>query len=138
MEGDSEMIQPTMSPDQIALAAVQATMQKLGDDLARSERECAELRTLCVEQARELSRLRQASKPSSATSDRDGSPVAKRRDNLVRLLEVKGRTGLSRTTIYRRMGAGTFPKAEPLSPGMIAWYENDIDAWIENPMGWRS
>lgn len=62
----------------------------------------------------------------------------RRRDNFVRLPTVKQRTGLSRTTIYRRMGAGTFPKAEPLSPGMIAWYESDIDAWVENPMGWRS
>jgi prophage regulatory protein len=61
----------------------------------------------------------------------------RRRDSLVRLAEVKARTGLSRTTIYRRMDAGTFPPSKPISAGLVAWYESDIDAWVENPMGWR-
>jgi len=62
----------------------------------------------------------------------------RRRDNLVRLSDVKARTGLSRSTIYRRMGAGTFPVSQPLSTGMVAWYESDIDAWVADPMGWRA
>lgn len=60
------------------------------------------------------------------------------KDNLLRLPAVKGRTGLSRTTIYRRVAAGTFPKPEPLSPGMVAWYEGDINEWVADPMGWRA
>lgn len=62
----------------------------------------------------------------------------RRRDNLLRLAEVMGRTGLSRTTIYNRMKAGTFPACLRISTGLIAWYQSDIDAWVENPMGWRA
>lgn len=60
-----------------------------------------------------------------------------RRDTLLRLSDVKGRTGLSRSTIYRRMGAGTFPHSIRISAGLVAWYQTDIDAWVADPMGWR-
>ncbi len=63
-------------------------------------------------------------------------PAARRRDNLLRIAEVRRRTGLSRSTIYRKMPAGTFPKAVPISVGLVAWYESEIDQWIDNPMGW--
>ena len=43
------------------------------------------------------------------------------RSRLVRLPEVKDRTGLSRTSIYRKMEAGEFPKAIKLSANAIAW-----------------
>lgn len=64
--------------------------------------------------------------------------VDRRRDNLLRLSEVKARTGLSRTTIYRKIGAGTFPRSHQISDGLVAWYESDIDAWVANPMGWSA
>lgn len=64
-------------------------------------------------------------------------PVARHRDNLLRLRDVKARTKLSRTTIYRRISAGTFPPSIRLSAGLVAWYESDIDAWVADPMGWR-
>ncbi len=59
------------------------------------------------------------------------------RDNFLRLADVVKRTALSRSTIYRRIGAGTFPEPTPISDGLVAWYETDINAWIANPMGWR-
>ncbi len=59
------------------------------------------------------------------------------RDNFMRLADVKQRTRLSRTTIYRRIAAGTFPEPTPISDGLVAWYESDIDAWVANPMGWK-
>lgn len=49
---------------------------------------------------------------------------------LVRLPEVIHRTGLSRSTIYRRMQFGQFPKPYPLSSRIVAWAETDIDQWI--------
>lgn len=49
---------------------------------------------------------------------------------LVRLPEVIHRTGLSRSTIYRRMELGQFPKPYPLSSRIVAWAETDIDQWI--------
>lgn len=64
--------------------------------------------------------------------------VDRRRDNLLRLAEVKARTTLSRTTIYRRISAGTFPAAHRISVGLVAWYESDIEAWVADPMGYRT
>jgi prophage regulatory protein len=58
------------------------------------------------------------------------------RDNLLRLAEVKARTGLSRTTIYRRIAAGAFPASVPISAGLVAWYQSDVDAWVADPLGW--
>ncbi|PTQ12920.1 DNA-binding protein [Sphingomonas oleivorans] len=57
-------------------------------------------------------------------------------DRLVRLPEVMNRTGLSRTTIYRRMGEGTFPARVPLGRNSVAWYESDIRVWVSNPTAW--
>lgn len=64
--------------------------------------------------------------------------IDRRRDNLLRLTEVKARTGLARTTIYTRMKAKTFPAAIQISPGLVAWYESDIDRWVADPMGWSA
>lgn len=41
------------------------------------------------------------------------------RHNILRLSEVKKCTGLSRSTIYARMAAGTFPKAINLGPRTV-------------------
>ncbi len=62
----------------------------------------------------------------------------RRRDNLLRLAEVRARTKLSRSTIYRRIAAGTFPSAQPISAGLVAWYQSDIDNWVADPMGWSA
>ena len=64
--------------------------------------------------------------------------VDRSQDNLLRLKDVQGRTSLSRTTIYRRIAAGTFPAPTPISAGLVAWYEADINAWVANPMGWKA
>ena len=49
---------------------------------------------------------------------------------IMRLPEVRSRTGLSRTEIYRRMDDGTFPKAIPLGKRSIGWRSDEIDGWI--------
>jgi len=59
-------------------------------------------------------------------------------DTLLRLPDVRARTKLSRATIYRKMAAGAFPPATPISKRMVAWYEADINAWVANPIGWRA
>lgn len=59
------------------------------------------------------------------------SPLAEER--LVRLPEVKRRTGLSRSSIYRKMDARRFPQSVPLSENAIAWWDSDVAAWIERP-----
>lgn len=59
------------------------------------------------------------------------------RDSLLRLAEVTARSGLSRSTIYTRMKDGTFPQCVRISAGLVAWYAGDIDAWVNDPMGWH-
>lgn len=49
---------------------------------------------------------------------------------LIRLAEVKHRVGLSRSTIYRWMAEGRFPKPVRLGNYIVAWEEQVIDDWI--------
>jgi len=49
---------------------------------------------------------------------------------LIRLPEVKSRTGLSRSEIYRRIAAGTFPRALKLGERASAWNSREVDGWI--------
>jgi prophage regulatory protein len=48
----------------------------------------------------------------------------------VRLAEVKDRTGLSKTEIYRRMEEGSFPKVIRLGKRSVAWRSDQLDAWF--------
>lgn len=61
----------------------------------------------------------------------------RRGDNLLRISEVRLRTGLSVATIYRRGDAKTFPTRVRLGPKSVAWYESDIDAFVADPTGYR-
>ncbi|QCB44315.1 AlpA family phage regulatory protein [Sphingomonas sp. PAMC26645] len=61
----------------------------------------------------------------------------RRGDNLLRIPEVRRRTGLSRATIYRRGEEKTFPTKVRLGPACVAWYESDINAFVADPTGYR-
>ena len=50
---------------------------------------------------------------------------------LLRRREVEARTGLSRSSIYARMGAGTFPPAVGLGGRCVCWVESEVDAWVK-------
>ena len=50
---------------------------------------------------------------------------------LLRMREVKRRTGLSPTTIWRRRREGSFPDPVNLGNGLLGWYEDEIEAWIK-------
>lgn len=60
----------------------------------------------------------------------------RRHDRIVRMAEVRQRTGLHPATIYRRIAAGLFPRQIPLGANSSGWHESDIDAWVADPMGW--
>ncbi|KTT70181.1 helix-turn-helix transcriptional regulator [Sphingomonas sanguinis] len=60
-------------------------------------------------------------------------PLDRLTDRLIRMAEVKHRTGLSRATIYRREAAGTFPMRVKIGANSVAWYESDIDRWVSDP-----
>ncbi|WP_010162590.1 helix-turn-helix transcriptional regulator [Sphingomonas sp. PAMC 26617] len=68
------------------------------------------------------------------------SPIQKdrRRDCLLRFPEVRRRTSLASSTVYRRMAEGTFPQCQKLSIRAVYWYESDIDDFIADPLGYRA
>ncbi|WP_322514152.1 AlpA family transcriptional regulator [Rhodopseudomonas palustris] len=58
-------------------------------------------------------------------------------DRIIRLKTVIARTGLSRSTIYRKIAEGTFPAQLKISSNGTGWHESDIHRWIAHPAGWR-
>ena len=56
---------------------------------------------------------------------------------VIRLKDMITRTGLSRSVIYDRMNekspryAKDFPKSFQLGGGAIGWFQNEVDAWLE-------
>lgn len=55
-------------------------------------------------------------------------------ERILRLNAVLDRTGLSRSTLYRRMKDGTFPQNIKISARCAGWRESAIEAWLCNPM----
>ena len=61
---------------------------------------------------------------------------------LIRLPEVMNRTGYGKTSIYRKMEDGSFPKSIKLGGPLenptafdcraIAWIEDEVEQWIES------
>ena len=49
---------------------------------------------------------------------------------ILRLPDVKARTGLSRSSIYLKVSEGTFPTPIDLGIRCVGWIESEIDAWI--------
>jgi prophage regulatory protein len=58
-------------------------------------------------------------------------------DRIIRLKTVLSRTGLSRSTIYRKIAEGTFPAQIRISTNGAGWRESEIDRWIADPLIWR-
>lgn len=49
---------------------------------------------------------------------------------ILRLPNVKARTGLSRSTIYLRISEGRFPKPVSLGGRAVGWVEEEITDWL--------
>jgi prophage regulatory protein len=58
-------------------------------------------------------------------------------DLIIRLKTVLTRTGLSRSTLYRKIAEGTFPAQMKISTNGAGWRESDINRWIADPVGWQ-
>lgn len=58
-------------------------------------------------------------------------------DRIIRLKTVLERTGLSRSTIYRKIREGSFPAQLKLTVHGAGWHESAVSRWISNPAGWR-
>ena len=51
--------------------------------------------------------------------------------SLLRLPEVKRRTGLGRTSIYDAVARGKFPAPVKLSERAVAWPSDAVSRWID-------
>jgi prophage regulatory protein len=49
----------------------------------------------------------------------------------LRINEIKARTGLSRSTIWRLEREGLFPARKRLSKRAVGWSSSEIAAWLE-------
>lgn len=58
-------------------------------------------------------------------------------ERIIRLKTVLDRTGLSRSTIYRKMAEGTFPPQLKIGVHGAGWHESAIDRWVANPAAYR-
>ena len=60
------------------------------------------------------------------------NPISETPTNLVllRLPQVKARTGLSRSELYRRIAAGSFPSPIKIGARASAWSSVEIERWI--------
>jgi prophage regulatory protein len=60
------------------------------------------------------------------------SPTTSTRQlRILRLPEVKAKTGFARSTIYALMASGEFPSSIRIGARAVGWLESDIDQWIE-------
>jgi prophage regulatory protein len=58
-------------------------------------------------------------------------------ERIIRLKTVLARTGLSRSTMYRKIAEGTFPCQIKISVNGSGWRESAVNRWIDNPIGYR-
>jgi prophage regulatory protein len=54
-------------------------------------------------------------------------------ERILRIDAVLERTGLSRSTLYRKMQNGTFPRQIAISTRCTGWHESAVNAWIRAP-----
>ena len=53
-------------------------------------------------------------------------------DRLLRRREVEEITGLARSSIYRQMDRGSFPRPVRVGPAAVRWRASDITSWLES------
>lgn len=56
---------------------------------------------------------------------------------IMRLKDVMACTGLGRSSIYKFISDGTFPKPIPLGDRAVGWLEEEIEDWIASKIADR-
>lgn len=64
--------------------------------------------------------------------------MTKKLDRFMREKEVLCVTSFSRTTLWREIKRGRFPKSVVISAGRVGWRESAVEAWQLNPQNWKS
>jgi len=55
-------------------------------------------------------------------------------DRILRISTVLERTGLTRSTLYRKMERGEFPRQVKIAQRCAGWRESAVNDWMRNPM----
>ena len=79
-------------------------------------------------------RIDRTSEPGVNTS----SPVELPPMRLLRFPEVRRRTGLSRSTVWRLERKGEFPVHCRISSGAVGWVEGEVQQWLDDKLTRRS
>jgi prophage regulatory protein len=55
-------------------------------------------------------------------------------DRILRLPTVLSLTGLCRSTLYRKVDAGKFPRQIRIAERCVGWRESAVKDWMRNPI----
>lgn len=55
-------------------------------------------------------------------------------DRILRIKTVLERTGLTRSTLYRKIQRGTFPRQVRIAVRCAGWRESAVSEWLRNPI----
>lgn len=50
--------------------------------------------------------------------------------NIIRLKKTLEKTGLGRSTLYKKVAEGTFPQPVPLSDRAVGWVAEEVENWL--------
>ncbi|MFC0407959.1 helix-turn-helix transcriptional regulator [Roseomonas elaeocarpi] len=50
-------------------------------------------------------------------------------DRLLRIGEVENHVGMTRSTIYRRIAEGSFPRPREIGGGQVRWRQSEVKEW---------
>ena len=59
-------------------------------------------------------------------------------ESFLRIRTVLAKTGLSRSTLDRKMEAGKFPRQIKIAERCCAWRSSAVDAWLHNPFFYQA
>lgn len=57
------------------------------------------------------------------------------KERLIRLPAVEAMTGCKKSTIYKLMKEGKFPRCVSVTARMVAWPESAVLAWVQERIG---
>lgn len=57
---------------------------------------------------------------------------------IIRLKAVMAMTGLARSTVYKHIALGEFPKPVPLGGRSVGWLEEEVCQWIRSKVEARA
>lgn len=71
--------------------------------------------------------------PSLVQNEKGNPMSAESPDRIIRIKAVLDRTGLTRSTLYRKIQQGTFPKQVRIADRCAGWRESAVTEWLREP-----